>query len=127
MPPIEIQDLNDYAVLWAAGVPDGYGRYKVLAPEEIHVRWEDSLMESTDPQNTIQSQPSQIFVDKEITVGSILWHGRLEVLRSSPTNLMKVTGYDATPDLKNRFIQRTVTLIRYGDSLPDIATNLVLV
>jgi hypothetical protein len=120
MPAPEVRALNDYAVLWAAGVTDGYGRSKVLAPIEIKVRWEGSIAESTSSQDTVQSQPAEVFVDREVTIGSILWHGRLANLPESPTGLKEVTGYEVTPDIKNRFMQRTVTLTRYSDSLPTV-------
>lgn len=122
MPAPEVRDLNDYAVLWSVASLDGYGRYKVSAPVEIRVRWEDSKQESTDPQNTVESRPAEVFVDRVISIGSILWHGRLRDLPAAPTGLGKVSSYDSTPDIKNRFMHRTVTLTRYGDALPEVVT-----
>lgn len=122
MPAPEVQDLNDYAVLWAASSKDNYGRFKVSPPVEIRVRWEDSLHESTDPQNTVEARPAEVFVDRAISIGSVLWHGRQKDLPSTPTSLYKVAGYDGTPDIKNRFTQRTVSLVRYGDTLPEVVS-----
>ena len=72
MPTLEITGLNDYAVLWAASSTDGYGRCKVSDPVEIKVRWDGSQVESTDSQNTILATPSEVLVDRVITVGSLL-------------------------------------------------------
>lgn len=121
MPPIETRDLNDYAVLWSAASLDNYGHPKISAPVEIPVRWEDSQTESTGPQDTVQSQPAEVFVDQAIAVGSLMWHGGLADVPVSPTNLCRVTGYNAVSDIKNRFIQQTVTLTRYKNVLPEIA------
>lgn len=110
-------------MLWAAAATDGYGRSKVLAPVEIRVRWDGSFVESTDPQNTVQAQSAEVFVDRDITMGSLLWHGRLSSLPENPTGIKEVTGYEATPDIKNRFVQRTVTLTRYNDALPEVVTS----
>jgi hypothetical protein len=120
MPALEITGLNDYAVLWAASSTDQYGRFKVSEPVEIRVRWDGSQVESTDPNNTVQAQPAEVLVDRVITVDSILWHGKLRDLPAVPTNLAKVIGYEAVPDIRNKFIQRTVTLMRYNDSLPTV-------
>jgi len=121
VPAPEVRNLNDYAVLWETSSTDGYGRFKLSAPVEIRVRWEGTTSESTDPQNTVQAVPTEVFVDREIPIDSILWHGRLRDIPTAPTNLMKVTGSDATPDIKNRFTQRTVELTRYGNLLPELA------
>jgi len=121
MPAPEVRDLIDYAVLWAATSTDGYGRSKISAPVEIRVRWEDSREESTDPQNTVQASPATVFVGQAISIGSVMWHGRLKDLPTTSADLFEVTGYKTTPDIKNRFMQRTVTLTRHGDVLPETA------
>jgi hypothetical protein len=123
MPAPEVRNLNDYAVLWEASSTDGYGRFKLSPPIEIGVRWEGSTNESVDPQNTVQLSLTEVFVDREVPIGSVLWHGRLRDLPTTPTNLMKVAGSDTTPDIKNRFTQYTVTLIRYGNALPEVVVS----
>jgi hypothetical protein len=121
VPAPEVRSLNDDAVLWAISSTDGYGRFKVSSPIEIRVRWEDSRQESADPQNMVEARPAQAFVDRVIDIGSVLWHGRLKDLPAVPTELYKVSGYNETPDIKNRFVQRAVTLVRRGDAPPEIS------
>lgn len=120
MPAPELCNLTDYAVLWETSTSDGYGRSKVSAAVEIRVRWEDSRSESGDPQNTVQSNPVTVFVDRAIAMDSILWHGKLVDVPTVPTGLCKVVGVGYTPDIKGRVTQRTVTLMRHGDVLPEI-------
>ena len=120
MPSLEVTGLNDYAVLWAASATDQYGRFKVASSVEIRVRWDGSQVESTDPQNTVQAHSSEVLVDRVIAIDSIMWHGRLRDLPDSPTGLFKVVGYEAVPDIRNKFTQRTVTLMRYNDALPTV-------
>ncbi len=121
MPSIETTGLNDYAVLWAASTLDGYGKAKINAAVEINVRWEGRVQDSTNPNSGVESTPVEVFVDRAIETGSIMWHGRLQDLPDSPTNLFEVISSDYIPDLKCRNIQRTVVLAKYNNSLlPDI-------
>ena len=120
MPTLETRSLTDYAVLWEVSSPDGYGRSNLVAPIEIKVRWEGSRQESGNPQNTIEAAPVSVFVDRGISIGSILWKGRLRNLPTFPLDLFEVAGYIAMPDIKGRIIQRTLSLTRYSDSLPEV-------
>jgi len=122
MPSIETIGLNDFAVLWAASTLDSYGKPKISAAIEISVRWEGRSQDSTDPNNSIEAAPVEVFVDRAIASGSIMWHGRLQDLPASPTNLFEVIASDYIPDVKCRNTQRTVTLAKYNISLlPDLA------
>ena len=120
MPAPEVLNLTDHAVLWAASDVDYYGMDKVSSPVEIRVRWEGSASVSGDPQDTVQATPTTVYVDRAVTVGSLMWHGELRDLPDPPTGLFLVVGYDVTPDLKGRNMQRTVTLARYSDLLPEV-------
>jgi hypothetical protein len=120
MPLMERLSLTDRAVLFAADTLDGYGRFTVTTGVEISVRWEDARQESGDPQNMVESIPATVFVDQVVTVGSLLWHGRLVDLPASPTNLYKVVGYNGTPDIKGRITSHVVTLTRYNNTLPEV-------
>jgi hypothetical protein len=121
MPSIETIGLNDFAVLWSASTLDSYGKPKISAAIEIAVRWEGRSQDSSDPNNSIEATPAEVFVDRAITSGSIMWQGRLQDLPASPTNLFEVTACDYIPDIKCRNTQRTVTLTKYNNSLlPDL-------
>jgi len=125
MPSPEISNLTDYAVLWEAAALDDYGEPTVYYPIEIRVRWEESYTESADSQNTTQSISTTIFVDRELAIGSILWHGRLLELPSPVTGLIlsSVTSYNTVPDIKGRVLQRTATLTRLSESLPLVVVD----
>lgn len=118
MPSIEKRNLKDYAVLWIASIKDNYGEFKVSTPIEIRVRWESLITASSDPQNTVETNTTDVLVDREIAIGSILWHGKLTNLPDTLTDLYKVSESDITPDLKNRFYQRSVRITKHSNELP---------
>ena len=120
MPAIEIRGLNDYAVLWAASTVDQYGRFKVSSPVEIQVRWEDATQESGGAEDTVEAWPVTVYLNQAVTVGSIMWHGRMRDLPDVPTDLHKVSGINTVSDIKGRKYQRTATLTRYTDTLPTV-------
>jgi hypothetical protein len=120
MPAIEVQNLNQKAVLWAASSYDNFGCYQVTSPVEIDCRWEESRKQSASPENTVIAIVATAFVDREIAAGSILWKGSLSDLPTSPTGLKEVVDYEEVPDLKGRNVQRTVTLARYNEQLPTV-------
>ena len=122
MPRIEIRNLAQYAVLWIIYTKGNYGEYTVSSPIEISVRWEEMRSITGDPQNTVESNVPEVFIDREILIGSILWKGRLTDLPDTPTKLYKVTEYDCTPDIKGRVYQRSVTLTRYREALPTVVS-----
>ena len=122
MPPIEITGLYDYAVLWAAGTPDGYGRTKLGAPQEVRVRWVGGQQEAQDPQSTSESWPTEVTIGQDVTPGSIMWYGKLVDLPTVPTDLYRVVGIQSTKDIKGRRTHRALTLVRLSDTRPDLDT-----
>jgi hypothetical protein len=122
MSKIETQDRYQKAVLWQSSGYDDYGKYLRLAPIELSVRWEEGRRQSSSPEDTVIAIDATVFVDREIPIGSIMWKGKQKDLPASPTGLKEVVSYKEVPDIKGRVSQRSVSLARYNEQLPDLAT-----
>lgn len=111
---------KQYAVLYAATDYDEQGNPTVSAGTEIRCRWEDGRREITQPDGTIIAVEAEVFVNQSITVGSILWKGRLS---ESPSSAFKiVVAYGEVPNTKAKRYDRFVLVARYGDTLPTVAS-----
>lgn len=123
MPNVKTLSRPQKAVLWSANGTDDRGRVKVDAPVELDVRWTEKQGEALDAQgNTIRTDVT-VVVGQDVVVGSIMWLGLLvTALAATPTSgLKQAVANDKIPDLKGRSFYRTVSLIRYGDTLPTLA------
>lgn len=121
MPPIETSHRRQRAILWE---PSGYGRageIKLTDPIEIDIRWEDTQVEVVDDAGSTILTDAVAYVNQDIALNSILWIGELSELPTSPTDLKRVIRVQKIPDLKNRFIQRTLYLIKHSDALPTVS------
>lgn len=115
MPQPEHQNLKQDAVLWPNAGFDGNGNPIRGTAVPIKVRWEESDRLITGAQAEPEAKPITVFVDRVVARFSQIWLGKLSDLPNDSanyTNLFVVTGYEAIPDLKNRHVQRTVTLMR---------------
>lgn len=112
--------LNQKAVLWVAEGVDNYGSYKVNSPVEISVRWEENRNEVTDNLGNTIVTDAVIHVNREIVVGSILWLGELIDVATPPVNLKQVVIYEEVPNLKARTKFRSVSVIKFSDTLPTL-------
>ena len=122
MPPIELADRRQKAVLWAAVEDsfDDYGKHKVSAAIEVKVRWEEKKQESVDAMGNTIALDAFVVVDRVIAVGSIMWLGKKADLATPPVNLKEVAEYREVPDIKGRKSGRVVLLVRYSNELPTI-------
>lgn len=123
MPPLETDDLNETATVWPRGSYDDYGARSVSSPIEIPVRWEEVDRNQLDPQSDKIRYDALAVVDRKVEKGSLIRLGTLDDWQgtgsgSVESGLMEVVGYNETPDLKGRSIRRTITMIRYKDTLP---------
>lgn len=123
MPPLETDDLDHKAVLWALAGYDRYGRPKVGAPEEVDVRWTWRRSEALDPQGNTVSLDADVAVDRKIKPGSKMWKGELADWYGTgsagdDSELMEVVTYAEADDLKARETRRQVGLKRYQDKPP---------
>lgn len=113
--------LTGYAVLWVASPNmSQHSREQVRPPKEIRVRWEWGLKLNVGSPDGSEKMTATVYVDREITIGSILRKGRQQDLPSVVDDLTQVLDYKEIPNVKGRFARRLVMLGLYGDDLPQI-------
>lgn len=117
---VETTNLKQKAVLWAFSSFDASGGIQVSSPVEINVRWEEVKSQSTGAETVPEGSTISVYVDRVITNGSVMRLGKLRQLPSPVDKVMEVVNFDEVPDLKARKFQRTVSLRKYGGSLPPI-------
>ena len=122
MPSPETSALRDYAVLWTNVGNDNYGEPVVgVIPVEIRCRWESGIGEQLSPlTGALQETTTLVWVDRDIPVDSIMWHGRLKDLPNPTSDLREVIEFDKIPDIKGRRFTRVVKLIKFGGKLPKV-------
>lgn len=123
MPAPETSHRFQPAVLWPVIGFDSYGQFTVGPPEEIRVRWTNSRQETLDPKGNVIALDATAVVDMEIGVGSKMWLGELSAWYGTGSGvqqdgLMEVKTISIAPDVKNRFVMRTLGLMLYKDDLP---------
>ncbi len=118
---METDFLFQKAVLYTASGVDGYADVKLSAGIEISCRWETGKHQSVDANGNTIAVDSVVYVDRVITVGSILWKGKLIDLPSTPTDLKEVVGYEEIPDVKSRKFERSVSVMKHSNELPTLA------
>jgi len=67
--------LRQNAVLWAVADYDEQGYPTVSAATQINCRWEDGRQEVVNADGTITAADAEVWVNRSIDVGSILWKG----------------------------------------------------
>ena len=117
MPAIESQFRYQKAVLWFMLGFNENG--KAIVPMdatgavELDVRWSGVETDGNAAQQSNISEPTTVVVDRPIAIGSFLRLGAIGDVPTPVNNLMRVTGYNSTPDIKCRNFFRTVTLVRH--------------
>lgn len=108
-------------MLWpkdAIGDNDGYGQPLLSRGVEVRVRWDDTAADVLDAQGNRIKVDATALVDREMTVGSELWLGQLSdwigtaLGQDNETRVMVVKTYNAVPDVRNRYVARTVGLMK---------------
>lgn len=126
MPAFEEMDLLQYAILWEhTGKYDRHGQPTVNSyPVEIQVDWQVNQREGMDKQGNVITLEGSARVGREIRIGSVMWLGRLADLPASnrvPNDeLVQVTSYKESWDIKLQNAAREVTFMRLRDSLPTL-------
>lgn len=122
MPPIEVCDLNQDAVLWEFVRQDRFGKPVVKTPVAIKVRWVANETQPNGPfKNTIGSTKT-VITTRTIPIMSVLWQGRLKDLPDNPSDLREVTTVNTTPSLKATETRFEYTLTKYTQELPVISS-----
>jgi hypothetical protein len=121
MPPLEICDLTDTAILWAFAGTNREGDPLVSPPVAIPVRWEEAQDEIADKEGTRWKVDVQLATNQDIPLGSILWYGPLSAASPPPTfDLYECVYRIHAKDLKGRVERYEFALKRYKDTLPKI-------
>jgi len=120
--PYTLNLRNQKAVLWLwdGTSVDDYGKAKPAVAIEISVRWEEVNKEVTDSEGLTIGIASQVVVDRDIPIGSLLWLGAIADIASPPVNIRQVVMVNKAQNFNGREIRRTVLLKKYSDSLPTL-------
>lgn len=94
-----------------------FGEDLVESPVEIYSRWEEDRREATTENGSKVAITHQIFVDREVTLGSILRRGALEDEPQTPDNLVVVVAYSETEDLKGLYVERHVLVAKTNNKI----------
>lgn len=119
MPAIELDGRFEKTVLWVFQNAGEFGQPKHSTPVEIMARWDGTTREVKGPGGTPVAIDSELIVDREIPIESLVWKGPLASLPSPVTNVMQVITTDTTRDVKNRAVHYVASLMRYGNALPS--------
>jgi hypothetical protein len=102
----------DKCVYWEPDDPtmDELGERKFKAPVEIYCRWEDKVELIQLPSGEEYAAKSTIYVDIELALGGVLWHGLLVSVPLIPPLANLIQQRMSVPNLKNREVVRGVYL-----------------
>ncbi len=121
MPAPELSHRYQPAILFPyEGNSDGYGQPLMGTPVPLRVRWSDTQSDQLDPQGRRVRVDATVRVDREITIGSEMWLGEWNdwigtaLGQTDDTKVMVVKTYNAEPDVRNRYIDRVVGLMKKG-------------
>jgi hypothetical protein len=137
MPPPSRKHLPHTALYWeiatGADRTDAYGEIQVRQPVELRVRWETMRTESVSfaAQGATVAFEATVYLEREVTVGSLLWLGSFGDWLGTGTGtggtedalggeLHQVQGYDEIADVKGRVHERMAKCIRYKDQMPAV-------
>lgn len=112
MPPLEVDDLKQYAVMWEQVDYDENGRPTLESAIEIHARYETTLGEVISNADSTNSSGIDVVVDRDIPLGTQMRLGRLSEITNPLTGLLEVVEVNTVPDIKGRHYRRNVTLIK---------------
>lgn len=102
----------DTAVYWAPQVDedgnvlnDNYGNVLLCDPIQIQVRWQDEQDEIVSIQGREIITCAKVFVDRDVIVGGIMWHGQLMNINESQLpfdnlDAVEIKKYNSVPGLR---------------------------
>jgi hypothetical protein len=113
--------LKEDAVIWEShGESDSYGVPRVKAPLAIKSRWEKRVKTVRTLEGDMLESEVEVFVDRPIALGTIIWEGEVAKIGLSPKPLYLVIDYQEIPDTKGRKFTRSVMLAAYNEALPTV-------
>lgn len=144
MPDQTLSDLFQRAVIWPFLQNDGYGGPVVDIAFEIACRWLDKQSNMMNPKRETITVDARVRVGPmpatvnqttaprgnpsgDIPMDSLIWLGSLADLQGTagpgiqtPAGLFQVKAINSTPDIDNRFVSRTIGVVRFRGSLPSL-------
>lgn len=117
MPDVSVRRLLQDALLWEPTGVDRYGAPSVGDVEELKVRWEVNRRQLRLKDGSTVTLEGDVFVDRDIPIGSHMWLGTLDDYYGSGSgdpaeDLCVVVEQDDAPDIRNRFHQKCVKVMR---------------
>ena len=119
MPSPEVDNRYQKAVLFPLVGPDSFGKPTVGPPCEVDVRWNTGRRVILDGKGGEIVLDATAVVLQRIAVGSRMWLGELwewlgtgSSAVSQDQELCEVKVYNEVPDVKGRFSQKSVGLMR---------------
>ena len=119
---LETDDLTEYAVMWPiqlSAASDEKGRMRVGPSIEVPAKWNTGSRVNQLAISSNKVATAVVAVDREITVGSIMWRGRKQNLPNHLSNLYEVIDFKSTQDVKGRNVRYTAILASYHNTLPN--------
>lgn len=114
----------DFCVYWALKsnesgelAYDNHGQPAHTDPVEIRCRWQDQVQEIIDPEGTRHMTKAKVYVESDVDVGGMLYHGLLSGLpsgylspREDVEDAWEIMRFEKLPELKYGQYLRTVYL-----------------
>lgn len=111
------------AVFWEASGYNNLGEPTVESPVEMDVRIERELEDVLDTRGNRISTSHQLFVDRDVTIGSLIWIGEKCNLPSPVPELFQVVDFVKIPSVDGTLYDRCAKLIRYSDGEPILTAQ----
>lgn len=122
MPSTISRNLIDRAVYWAQSSYDDDGNPTLGSPVQIVCRWETKRKEANPySENETIGYNEFVMTAQELTVGGIMWKGKLVDIPSPPTDLRQIVDQDIIRDIRGVVTYYAVKLVKYGNTLPNLA------
>ena len=126
MPPLEVMDCTDKAVMWPIVSHDRYGEPVIdkTSPQEISVRWNWVHRVEVSPDNKPLTIDATCGTTFQLREGTLLWYGALEdysndaVTADNP--IMVVLSRSMSKDVKGRNARYEFNLAKYHKTMADI-------
>lgn len=127
MPPLEVFDCTDKAIMWPVVSLNRYGEPVIdkASPQEIMVRWNWTHRVEVGPDNKPMSIDAVCSTTFQLQEGTLLWYGSLDdyseegaVTADNP--IMIVVSRMKGKDVKGRDDRREFNLSKYHKAIDDI-------
>lgn len=111
---------EQWVTLWGKSSTDNEGRVTVSSPVQFKCRWEENQRVIVGEDGRPIAVDADVVVDRVISVLSILRLGKISEIPTPINNLMQVVFRSETPDIKNKYTRKIVSVSRYTDTLPTV-------